>query len=81
MQVACVVKFVNRVVLLAPVFSLYLCLDVFGACIACVCMCGRVCTRVYACVRMYMQCFNKIDCVSMEEVDRLARQPNSVVTW
>ena len=49
MQVACVVKFVNRVVLLAPVFSLYLCLDVFGACIACVCMCGRVCTRVCVC--------------------------------
>eukprot|EP00117_Sycon_ciliatum_P045359 scpid71279/ scgid32613/ Developmentally-regulated GTP-binding protein 2 len=33
--------------------------------------------------RIYMNCiycFNKIDCVSMEEVDRLARQPNSVVT-
>ena len=27
-----------------------------------------------------MQCYNKIDQISLEEVDRLARQPNSVVT-
>ena len=26
-----------------------------------------------------MQCYNKVDTISIEEMDRLARQPNSVV--
>ncbi len=27
-----------------------------------------------------LQCYNKIDQISLEEVDRLARQPHSIVT-
>ena len=30
--------------------------------------------------RLHTQCYNKIDQISLEEVDRLARQPHSVVT-
>ncbi len=36
---------------------------------------------VYVCVCVCMlQCYNKIDQISLEEVDRLARQPHSIVT-
>ena len=43
----------------------------------CVCMYSRCLLFDYA--PLPMQCYNKVDTVSIEEVDRLARTPNSIV--
>ncbi len=43
--------------------------------------CNLICPALVTCFSLsHPQCYNKIDQISLEEVDRLSRQPHSIVT-